>query len=252
MFYIDESGTMPTTLDKRRKYRYFVISFVHTNNPEKLKSVYKNAIRTLREKYSDFFAALPNPKELKGSQMLPHMKLYIIQKLKRLTDVRIAHMVVDNWNIEQRFRDIPGRSFNYLVELIIENFALTDADKRNLLLCIDNRNVALEGLRELEGHLYYELVLKQQAIDSVKVIYLESCDNYNIQVADMIAHTIYQRFRYKTMPFPKYAALTQSENLCHPYTYEYLYNELKPLIKVPFVFPPRGDLIKDAAATFEL
>lgn len=252
MFYIDESGSIPKALDRRWKHRYFVISFIHTSDPKRLKNTYKNSIRTLREKYSTFFAALPNPKELKGSEMLPHMKLYIIKRLKNLTDIRIAHMVVDNWSIDQRFRDMPGRSFNYLVELIVQNFSLTMADKEKLIINIDNRNVALEGLTELEGYLYHQMVLKDETIKAVEVNYLESSENYNIQVADMISHTIYQRFRYKTMSFPNYGTLQQGDEFYHPFTFEYLYNLLKPEIIVPFVFPPRRELIRDAAATFSL
>lgn len=252
MFFIDESGSMPKVQNNQRAHRYFVITFIHTDDPQRTKSVYKNAIRTLRAKYPTFFAGLANPNELKGSEALPHMKYYLISKLKRLTDIRIGHMVVDNWNIDQRFRDIPGRSFNYLIKIFLQNFQLSQSDKQRLMLCIDNRNVALEGLRELEGFLYNELVLHDQIVNGVSVNYLESCDSYNIQIADMISHVIYQRFRYKTISFPNYSRLTKGMDIIHPYSYEFLYNELKPNLVVPFVFPPRSELIRDAAATFSL
>lgn len=252
MFYIDESGSIPKTLDKRYKHKYFVITFVHTDNPSKLENTYKHAIQTLRKKHAAFFASLPNPNELKGSEAHPFMKKFIIEQLIAKTDFKVGHMVVDNWEIDQRFRNIPGRSFNFLVKIIMENFSMTANDLNKLTLKIDNRNTALEGLQELEGYLYGELVLNTGVVNDVSVKYLESKHNSGIQVADMMSHIIYQRFRYKTLPFPKYADLKQENDLMHPYTYEYLYQLIRNRITTPFVYPVKQSLIRDAAATFSL
>lgn len=237
MFFIDESGSIPKFLDKRYKNRYFVIAFVHTNNPRKVKNTYKRAIRKLRSTYPDFFNKI-NSNELKGSDTPPFMKLFILDQLFKSTDIKIAHMVLDNWFIEDRFREDPTRSFNYLVKIILENFPLTQLDKDLLTLRIDNRNSALPSLRELEGYLYNELVLAKNVVNQVEVKYLESCNNYNIQVADLVANTIYQRFRYKTIKFPMYNQINGYIDYVHPYTGEYLYNFMLPRICTPFIFPP--------------
>lgn len=92
-----------------------MISFVHTENPRKVETVYNHAIRSLKNKFPDVFKVLPNPNEMKGSEMPPFMKYYVFKKLFRSTDIKIAHMVVDTLNIEDRFRINPGRSFNYLI-----------------------------------------------------------------------------------------------------------------------------------------
>jgi hypothetical protein len=252
LFFIDESGSIPKNLDKRYKNKYFVITFVHTDNPSRLENTYKHAIDILKSKFPSFFASLPNPNELKGSETPPFMKLFIIDRLLSKTDIRIAHMVVDNWEIEQRFRNIPGRSFNFLVKIIMENFSMTSNDLNKLILKIDNRNTALKGLQELEGYLYGELVLNSGIINDVKVSYLESKHNRGIQVADMISHIIYQRFRYKNIQFPKYNTISSKIDLMHPYTYEYLYQIIKPRITTPFVYPVKSNLIREAAATFSL
>jgi hypothetical protein len=252
MFYIDESGSMPTFRDMRYKNRYFVIAFVHTNDPRHLKSTFKRAMSKLRRDFPDFFANLKDSRECKGSEMLPFMKAYLLEKIINTTDVRIGHMVVDNTEIAQKFRDKPGRSFNYLIKIIMENFNLSPQDIQCLRLNIDNRNTALEGLSELEGYLYNELVLEKGIINEAKVHYHESCDNFNIQVADLIANVIYQRFRYKGLGFPNYVDVKADDFKYHPYTFEYLYQYIKPKIVVPFVYPVRNDLIMQAGATFEL
>ncbi|AIQ26971.1 hypothetical protein P40081_01170 [Paenibacillus sp. FSL P4-0081] len=252
MFYIDESGSMPKFRDARNKNRYFVISFVQTDDPRHLKSTYKRAMRVLRRQFPEFFARINDPRECKASEMPPFMKYYLLKQLITVTDIKIGHMVVNNMEIDQVFREKPGRSFNYLIKIIMENFSLSQNDIASLQLNVDNRNTALTGLSELEGYLYYALVLDKGIISDVKVTYLESCDNYNIQVADLFANVIYQRFRYKQMPFPLYNEITKESNLSCAYSYECLYQLIRPKITVPFVFPVRSDMISEASSTFEL
>lgn len=252
MFYIDESGSMPKVLNTDPKHRYFVIALVHTSNPRKLKSVYKKAIQKLRKSYPLFFAGLANPNECKASEMLPFMKLYVLEKLMNNSDMTIAHMVVNNIEVDQIFRNVPGRSFNFLVKIVTENFRLTTADKQLLELKLDNRNVKLEGLSELEGYLYNSLALESSIVQDVKVEYWDSCDNLNIQVADLIANVIYQRFTNKNKSFPDYADVDKSRVKTHPYTSEFLYQFIKPKISVQYVYPVKRQLILDAAATISL
>jgi hypothetical protein len=253
MFFIDESGSIPKYFDNRYKHRYFVISFVHTLKPNKLENTYKRAINKLKLKFPEYFLRAANPNEIKGSEIPPFMKLYIMEKLFSATDIKIGQMVIDNWKIDQRFRDVPGRSFNYLIKIIMSQFPLHKDDKENLILNIDNRNTKLVGLTELEGYLYNELVLDQKIVDAVRVNYLESKFNRNIQIADLFAHIIYQRFRYKTIGFPDYHRIKDYPvDIIHPYTCEYLYNYLKQRLVIDFIFPPKKELIQEAASSIEL
>jgi hypothetical protein len=252
MFFIDESGSIPKFRDTRWKYRYFVVGFIQTQQPRKVASTYKRAIRNLRKHFPEFFASLQNPNEMKGSEAHPFMKLYILEKLLKSTDIRIGHMVVNTLDIEDVFRSKPSRSFNYLVKIIMENFSLSSSEKQNLELIIDNRNTAIKNLKSLEDYLYNELVLENRMTNNVSVKYVESSDNYNIQVADLISNTIYQRFRYKGLLFPNFDKLGKNNSPVCNYTYEYLYQVMKPRICTPFVFPPSSKLYKEAAATYQL
>jgi hypothetical protein len=240
MFFIDESGSIPKIKPYKRRDRYFVISFVHTDNPKRVKNVYKRIIRKLRKDFPDFFSLLANPNEPKGSEFYPFMKLFIVEELFRLTDIKIGHMVVDNLCIEERFRQIPSRSFNYLVKIVIENFQLSEDDIQHLQLKIDNRNTAIQNLSELEGYLFQELVLRENRIKNVTVEYLDSKYSSHIQVADVFANIFYQRFRYKDYTFPKYNDISKNCNYVHPYTLEFIYDQIKKSKKlcVPFMYPP--------------
>lgn len=205
----------------------------------------------MKGKHVDFFASIKDPKECKASEMLPFMKAYILEKLISVTDIKLGYMVVNNTEIQQKFREKPGRSFNYLVKIVMENFSLSTEDISNLVLNIDNRNTALEGLTELEGYLYNELVLNKGIVNSVNVNYLESCDHYNVQVADLIANVIYQKYRYDGIPFPNYNNITYDIDKVHPYTAEYLHQIIRPRIIVPYDYPPsRNPAYRQASATY--
>jgi hypothetical protein len=252
MFFIDESGIIPKTYPSRRKFKYFVISYVHTNNHKRLKRVYRRSLKKLKSSFPDFFDSLENPKEPKGSELHPFMKYHIVHDLLTYTDIKLGHMVVDNQKIEQRFREDASRSFNYLTKIIISNFPLTVADKKHLSLNIDNRNVAVKNLKELKGYLEAELILNENLVDKVSVQYFDSKYTTNIQVADLFANIFYQRFRYKDYNFPLYKNLMESDNLVHPYSIEYIYQYIldSGRLVIPFMYPPSE--AAQVAATVQL
>lgn len=248
MFFIDESGSIPKNIIRKHDKRYFLIGFVHTLNPKKLKNTYRRAISDLKKYYPNHFNSVcEDPNEMKGSEALPFMKDYILRKLIKNTDIKIAHMVVDNWYIKNVFRDDAERSFNYLVKIIIENFPLEKNDKSFLDLKIDNRNSQVRSLKSLEDYLYQELILGKGMIDKVRVEYCDSKYNINIQVADMITHTIYQSSRYSTIPFPKYSEIDGVLDYTHPDTPKNLYNIIRPRIVLPYRFPltPALELVQN-------
>jgi hypothetical protein len=240
MFFIDESGSIPKYYSKKRRNRYFVISFVHTDDPNRIKNVYNRTLRKLKREFPDFFKGLTNPNEPKGSEYYPFMKLFIVGELFRLTDIKLAHMVVDNTQIEERFRVSPARSFNYLVKLVINQFPLTFNDKRRLELHIDNRNTAIQNLSELEGYLFKELVLHENRVKDVSVKYHDSKYSRPVQVADVFANIYYQRFRYMGYGFPDYKKIKSDCSLMHPYTMEFVYDQIKKSkrLEIPFMYPP--------------
>ncbi len=248
MFFIDESGSIPKVCDGRYKNKFFVIGFIHTDNPRKLKSTYKRAISKLMKDFPDFFANLDNPKELKGSEALPFMKLFIFEKLLRATDIKIGHIVVDTTAIEDRFRTNPARSFNYLINLVMKNFPFCVSDTKQLVLKIDNRNSAVKSLNELEGYLHGTLVLEEGKTNNVDVEYIQSENSINIQVADMITNTIYQKYRYDGMPFPNFSDIDQNTNKIYDETFKYLYDFLSDRICIPFEFPIQSETYEEVAS----
>ncbi|WP_436664243.1 DUF3800 domain-containing protein [Alicyclobacillus acidoterrestris] len=255
MFFIDESGSIPGFLSKKWKNRYFVMAFVQTQDPKKLQSVYKNSIRNLRKTFPSFFSGLDNPNELKGSEAYPFMKEYIFRQLITKTDINIAHMVVDNWNIDSAFREDPCRSFNFLTKVMLKSCRLTKSDCDHLELRIDNRNSAIKSLNSLEDYLFNELVLGKSAnrapadVKRVTVTYMDSKSSRGVQIADMVANTIYKRYRFRSAPFPHYSRVRETDTYECPETNEKLYQLLRSRISVPYVYPPPYKSRREIAAT---
>ena len=242
MFYIDESGIITNTIPHPQNVRdhYFVICFIQTEDPKRLKSVYKRTIKKIKNYFPLFFTSLANPNEPKGSELTPIMKNFFIEEFLRLTDIKIAHMVLDNRKVMGAFRRNSAQSFNYLIKLVLQNTPLTTSEKNHLILNIDNRNIAIKNNKQLEDYLATELIL-QNVVSNVTVNYLDSEHAYGIRVADVFSNVIYQRFRYKYLSFPHYTnerAILHNVNL-HPYSFEYIYQKIKKSgrLTTPFIFP---------------
>jgi len=243
MFYIDESGIItskkPHAVDT--EHHYFVISFVQTDDSKRLKNVYQRSIKKLRSNFPTFFSGLANPKEPKGSELMPFMKFHIINDLINYTDIKIGHMVVDNREIEERFRKNSSRSFNYLIKLVLLNTPLSSKEQTILHLNIDNRNVAIGNLKDLKEYLSTELVTATGITKQVNVSYFDSQHTCCIQVADLFANVVYQRYRYKDKGFPLYTERKKikKNSPIHPYTMEYIYQYLidNERLITPFIHP---------------
>jgi hypothetical protein len=245
VYYIDESGSIPTFRSKKWANRYFVISFVHTKNANHLERVFSDSLRSVYKYYPEYFA---DTSELKGSAAPPFVKEYLLRRILRKTDIKIGYIIADNWNIQNSFRQIPSRSFNYLIKLVMMSHALSASDRAFLNLKIDNRNSAVESLKSLEEYLFQELVLGEEITNKVHVEYCDSCNNSNIQVADLVANTVMQYYRYRFFKFPRHNEIEVGLNVPCPESAEHLYNLMKPKMFFTQMFPGRRPIVGVALA----
>lgn len=234
MYFVDESGSIPTFKSRKWKNRYFVIAFVHTNDYTQLKRVYKRYLGNAKKYYPQY---IDSNGELKGSVAPPFIKEYLITRLLDKTDINIGYIVADNWNTRESFREIPERSYNYLVKLLLNSHNLGSQDKQRLVLKVDNRNSAIRSLKSLEEYLFQELVLHENKTNYVDVEYCESKNNYGVQVADLFANTIKQYYGFQTAPFPNYHTITSSIDLVNPDITTGLYNLFRARLFYNQVFP---------------
>ncbi|MDC0761712.1 DUF3800 domain-containing protein [Brevibacillus sp. AG] len=234
MYFVDESGSIPTFKSTKWKNRYFVIAFVHTNNYTRLKRVYKQYLGNVKKYYPEY---IEPSGELKGSAAPPFIKEYLITRLLDKTDINIGYIVADNWNTKDAFREVPERSYNYLVKLLLMSHSFGAQDRAMLTLKVDNRNSAIKSLNSLEDYLYQELVLGEGRTGKVDVEFCLSENNYGVQVADLFANTIMQYHKYKTKSFPNYEAIHGPIDEVNPDIVSNLYNLMSKRLFYSQLFP---------------
>ncbi|MGX7106139.1 DUF3800 domain-containing protein [Globicatella sanguinis] len=187
--YIDESGSITTSNAKRN--RYFIMSFVHTNEPYKVIREFRRAKIEFLKIHSDI--QLDIKKEIKGSEMTFGMKKHIFEHLKSKTDVSFHFMVIDNQNLKTNLREKPSISFNYFISLAVKKIRNNVRDNdRDLFLLIDERNQSVGSLNSLSEYLQIELSIKTNHYDKIKVNYKDSKTKDLIQIADIFSNTIYR------------------------------------------------------------
>lgn len=245
MYFIDESGSIPTFRSRKWKNRYFVIAFVHTNDYQQLKKIYKQYLGNVKKYFPQY---IEQTGELKGSSAPPFIKEYLITRLLDKTDINIGYIIADNWSTKDVFRQIPERSYNYLVKLVLNSHVMGSQDKAMLTLKVDNRNSAIKSLNSLEEYLYQELVLGEEKTYGVDVEFCLSQNNYGVQVADLFANTILQYYRYHTIKFPRYDTITERIDIPNPNVISQLYSLFEQRIFFRQKFPGHRSIVGVALA----
>ncbi|PAD36318.1 DUF3800 domain-containing protein [Terribacillus saccharophilus] len=228
MYYVDESGSIPSFKPSHPKNRHFLIAFIHTDNQKALEKVHRRSLKNVKKYFPHLF---DHNNELKASLAPPFIKEYLISRIINKTDTKFGYMLVDNFKIKEQFRKYKSRSFNYLLKLVMTSHNYGACCTDSLILNIDNRNSKITNLDSLEDHLYEELVLKHELTDEVTVNYLESHNEINVQVADLIANTVFQYYKYRNYRF-RYELIDPSNCTRCPDSYIHLYQ----LIKENFFF----------------
>lgn len=186
-FYGDESGSITTS--KGFKNRYFIIGFISLidkNEKDKVKRVF-------RKSKKDFIKYNPHlnldiTKEIKGSEMPLEMKKYVFEKLISKTNIKFHYAIIDNHKLYGKLQSKPHITFNYLIDTYFKDNHRTGI--KDLHLNLDDRNKAVEKLRDLENYLQTSLFVTTD-IENVKVEYFESHKVDLIQLSDVFCNFLY-------------------------------------------------------------
>ncbi len=194
--YIDESGSINTN-----GIYPFIIGIVMPTDAAALKRVYKRFI----SKYYNDLKKLDNSNkmfrkdgtflELKGACFNKNMKLNFINYFCRNNLFQVRYIVLDNKKIESKFVENKARTFNYLINLFLENSYHTNLVKdKELFLQIDERNVKTNSKYSLEDYLNQSLYLEKNLINKAHVSYFDSSQNCIIQIADVFSNIKYSDY----------------------------------------------------------
>ena len=195
MICIDEAGNTGTGGG-----RYFVIAAIEASNPSRLKNIVKH------------YCATTGSTEIKGTLLKVPERQDLINKLNSVKDYQISYIVLDKTHFQRK--DMLGQNvlFNYL-----STFVLEDIFKRatgDITLCFDNRTVKTTSKHSLPDYLKIKSI-EWNVTKRIDVCFYESNQHRGIQIADLIANTLFQKYKYNTEHF--YSQLNIKKSVKFPY-----------------------------------
>ena len=169
--FLDESGN----LHKNSTDRYFVIGGVYTDNYTDIKKSYVEINRELKEK---------NMEE----------KMDIVVKLQEMDGMYIVGIIVDKERLGIKIDQIH-LYYNYVIRKLTDYLIqcrLIKKDKdQKLHINIDTTSMKKEEIDSLEMYLKTVYNIEKRYPFDINVTYWDSRKNYMVQVADIMANTLW-------------------------------------------------------------
>ena len=188
--YLDESGS----IHKNSKTRYFAVGgyFSLEQDKMKIKAKYKKENLKLKKEKE-----LPLDEEIKSYDMTEEEKIAIFNKIQDIDTFQDCVKVFDKHSMRKDIID-SNIFFNYAVKVLINDCIISTLNLQNnieqieFIISIDNRNISVGELNNLETYLKTEFCLYN---DEFTITYYDSKSNYEIQLADLIVNTFYNKYK---------------------------------------------------------
>jgi hypothetical protein len=185
--FLDESGAIHCN----NKCNFFAIGgyMIESEDKDKVKHLYKRYNYKLKKRKN-----LPLTFEIKSFDMTEYEKIDIFNLIQDIpTFIGISKIfdkkaMYKNMNNENIF-------FNYACKILIKDCVIPSLDLNlfyDIKICCDNRNIRVEKLRNLQDYLTTEFCLYDFKFD---VRYFDSKSNFEIQLADLIVNTFYNKYK---------------------------------------------------------
>lgn len=182
---LDESGAMHL-----KNERYFVIAGFMTKELHKVTSLHKRIEEVVKKRKN-----IPITKkiELKSSKINDSQQALFLNGLYELSDIILIAIVIDKDNLS-KFGASENVAYNFFVKNLLKylfkcNIPILQTNE--IELRVDNRNTSVKTLKDLETFLQWEFELMDL---EVKVKYLDSKDNRDVQMADYVANLIWKKY----------------------------------------------------------
>ena len=182
---LDESGAMHL-----KNERYFVIAGFMTRELHKVTSTHKRIEEIVKEKKN---IPLEKKVELKSSKINDSQQALFLNGLYELSGVVPIAIVVDKDNLS-KFGASENVAYNFFVKNLLKYLFkchIPILQTNEIELRVDNRNTSVKNLKDLETFLQWEFELMDL---EVKVKYLDSKDNRDIQMADYVANLVWKKY----------------------------------------------------------
>lgn len=185
---LDESGAMHL-----KNERFFVIAGFLTKELHRVTSLHKRVEKVVKIRKH---IPLNQKIELKSSRININQQALFINELYNLDNVIPIAIIVDKDNLTS-FGASENVAYNFFVKNLIKYLFkcnIKELDTLDIELRVDNRNTSVKTLKDLETFLAWEFELMNL---TVKVKYLDSKDNRDVQMADYIANMFWKKYNSK-------------------------------------------------------
>ena len=182
---LDESGAMHL-----KNERYFVIAGFMTRELHKVTSAHKRIEEIVKARKN---IPINQKIELKSSKINDSQQALFLNEIYDLSGVVPIAIVIDKDNLS-KFGASENVAYNFFVKNLLKylfkcNIPILQTN--DIELRVDNRNTSVKTLKDLETFLQWEFELMDL---KVKVKYLDSKDNRDVQMADYIANMVWKKY----------------------------------------------------------
>ncbi|MBR1413528.1 MAG: DUF3800 domain-containing protein [Bacilli bacterium] len=180
---LDESGAMHL-----KQERYFIIAGFMTKELHKVTSSHKRIEAIVKERKN---IPIKQKVELKSSKININQQSLFLNELYNINGVIPIAIVVDKYNLKE-FQATENMAYNFFVKNLLKYLFKCNIDILNtneIEFRVDNRNTSVKALKDLETFLQWEFELMEL---NVKVKYLDSKDNRDVQMADYVANMMWK------------------------------------------------------------
>jgi hypothetical protein len=189
--FIDESGDLGSASE-----RFFVIALVIPQNKKRLDNIVKR--HCAKNKVDEIKTSLLNFPE----------KQDLIKKLSSVDDHSIYYVVADKNHVQPNLFHDKNLLFNYLFQWVVKPVIKSSSGTLNIIL--DNHTTKVTSRNSLADYIKIKAYAEWGVTSVINIQYKDSKDCKAIQIADLVANTVYGRYVYNKTHLYKLLNVTSS------------------------------------------
>ncbi len=173
--FIDESGDLG-----QKGSRYFVIAAISPDNKKRLDNIVKH------------HCADNGTVEIKAYNLTFPAKETLLRKIGSVQDYSISYVVADKNHIDPILFNDKNLLYNYIYQWVIEPIAKSSTESLNIIT--DNHSTRVGSRNSLGDYIKAKAYFDWGVRNPISLQYLDSKACRAIQVADLIANTIFSKY----------------------------------------------------------
>ncbi len=186
---MDESGDLGFDFTKRKTTRYFVITFLFTENKRTIEKVIRKIHRNLRKKFKRKTSVLHATKER------PETRRRLLKYLKE-KNVSVMTILLNKKRVYTRLQNEKAVLYNYVTNILLDRIyskKIIDPSK-NIILIASKRETNKFLNQNFESYLNSQVDNKFKA--QLKILIKTPAEEKALQAVDFVSWAIFRKYEY--------------------------------------------------------